>query len=108
MSQDDGPMPLYLHTVYRILRDMRIEQQEAGMAFDYQSFKRRLTDTAMTPTQLGPLNQRLDILESFMPKGQTAIEQIFMRKREKQGAARNGNDWISVVCSTYIPLHVYL
>jgi hypothetical protein len=27
VKSDDGPMPLYLHTVYRILREMRMEQQ---------------------------------------------------------------------------------
>jgi hypothetical protein len=30
VSQDDGPVPLYLHTVCRILRNMRVRQQEAG------------------------------------------------------------------------------
>ncbi|RDL39289.1 uncharacterized protein BP5553_03629 [Venustampulla echinocandica] len=67
VSRDDGPMPLYLHAVYRILREMRIEQQEMGTAFNYASFKERLAQTAMTPAQLGPLHQRLETLESFMP-----------------------------------------
>jgi hypothetical protein len=93
VSQDDGPMPLYLHTVHRILREMRTEQQKTEIAFDYQNFKRRLMDSAMSPTQLGPLNQRLDTLESFMPR-QTAVGQV---------AIGNGNDWTSVVRSTYAP-----
>ena len=80
VSQNDGPMPLYLHTLYRILREMRIEQQEDGTAFDYQSFLSRLMDTTMSPAQLGPLNQRLDMLESFMSKA-----------GKENVAARNGN-----------------
>lgn len=110
VSQDDGPMPLYLHTVYRILRDMRIEQQQAGTTFDYQSFKVRLADTAMTPAQLGPLHQRLDTLESFMPQAQTAFKQTYglKRKGSNKAADRDGNDWSPVVCSTYTFLHTHL
>jgi hypothetical protein len=78
VSRDDGPMPLYLHAIYRILRDMRIAQQNAKATFSYAEFKRQVMDTPMTPAQLGPLNQRLDTLESFMSK--TNIGQI-------------GNDW---------------
>jgi len=111
VSQDDGPMPLYLHTVYRILREMRIEQQEAGTAFDYQDFKLRLMDTAMTPTQLGPLKQRLDMLESFMPPAQTAVKQTYSKgkgRSKKKTADRDGNDWTSVVCSTHTLFHNHL
>ncbi|KAF8851655.1 hypothetical protein BDZ45DRAFT_707791 [Acephala macrosclerotiorum] len=101
VSQDDKPMPLYLHTLHRILHEMRIEQQEAGTAFNYQSFKRRLMDTPMSPAQLGPLNQRLDMLESFMPKAQTAVRRAGSNKM----AARAGNDWTSVPgCLTIIDL----
>lgn len=71
VGQDDGPMPLYMHTVKRILREMRIVQQETGAGFDYQGFKRRLMSSNLTPSQLEPLNQRLETLESFMPKSQT-------------------------------------
>jgi hypothetical protein len=71
VGQDDGPMPLYMHTVKRILREMRIIQQEKETGFDYQEFKRRLMSSNLTPAQLEPLSQRLETLESFMPKCQT-------------------------------------
>jgi hypothetical protein len=49
VSHSDGSMPLYLHTVYRILRDMRIAQQETKISFSYAEFKRQVNDTPMTP-----------------------------------------------------------
>lgn len=78
VSRDDGPMPLYLHAIYRILRDMRIEQQDTNGVFSYAEFKRQVMSTSMTPAQLGPLHQRLDTLESFMSKTNTG---------------KTGNDW---------------
>ncbi|KAJ6788802.1 hypothetical protein PWT90_02805 [Aphanocladium album] len=62
--------PLYMHTVTRILRDMRLQQQALGEdGFNYEDFKRRLTEEGLVGTQLGPLQQRLDALESFMVPG---------------------------------------
>ena len=60
--------PLYMHTVTRILRDMRLEQQQRleNDGFNYGDFKRRLTEQTLVGGQLGPLQQRLDALESFM------------------------------------------
>ncbi|KAJ4158622.1 uncharacterized protein LMH87_009140 [Akanthomyces muscarius] len=60
--------PLYMHTVTRILRDMRLEQQQRREddGFNYGDFKRRLTEQPLVGGQLGPLQQRLDALESFM------------------------------------------
>lgn len=81
VNQDDGSMPLYLHTLYRILREMRIKQQKNGTKFDYQRFTSRLKEESMSPGQLGPLNQRLDLLGSFMP----------------DKLVGKGNDWTSVV-----------
>ncbi|KAF6789706.1 hypothetical protein CSOJ01_14705 [Colletotrichum sojae] len=63
---EGGSMPLYLHVVNRILRDMRIEQQRTGSGFSYKTFKRHLKLADLTPAQRGPLGQRLDTLESFM------------------------------------------
>jgi hypothetical protein len=57
---------------------MRIVQQETNRAFSYAEFKRRVMDMTMTPAQLGPLNQRLDTLESFMSKADKG---------------KKGNDW---------------
>lgn len=49
VSRGDGRMPLYLHAVYRILREMRIEQQETGAKFNYETFQQRVARTDMTP-----------------------------------------------------------
>ena len=92
VRSNDGPTPLYLHTVTRILREMRFEQQETGGVFNYGEFKRRLQDTDMTPAQLGPLNQRLDTLESFMPQTQIAIA-----KKGKGKVQKTKSLWTSQV-----------
>ncbi|KAL3475175.1 hypothetical protein BJX99DRAFT_247701 [Aspergillus californicus] len=55
----------------RVLREMRIIQQTTGGGFDYQDFKRRVNKCGFTPGQLGPLIQRMETLESFMPSSQT-------------------------------------
>lgn len=60
-------MPLYLHTVTRILRVLRIAHQINGKPFHYGEFKKHLEDLRLTTGQEGPLTQRLDTLESFMP-----------------------------------------
>lgn len=98
VSHDDGPMPLYMHAVYRILREMRIEQQETGASFNYANFKSRVAKTALTPAQLSPLNQRLETLESFMPKTQTEIGATKL-KRKAKAASQHGNSWDSKVGS---------
>ena len=94
VSRSDGPMPLYLHAVYRILREMRIEQQEMGTGFSYATFKDRISGTEMTPAQLSPLTQRLDTLESFMPNTQTGVR---IQGRKGKAARQYGNDWNSKV-----------
>lgn len=94
VSRSDGPMPLYLHAVYRILREMRIEQQEMGTGFSYTTFKDRISGTEMTPAQLSPLTQRLDTLESFMPNTQTGVR---FQRRKGKAARQHGNDWNSKV-----------
>lgn len=72
MAVGEGGMPLYLHVVIRILRDMRVNQQKTGSGFNYSIFKEHLEVADLTPAQRGPLNQRLDTLESFMTHGKTA------------------------------------
>lgn len=89
VSRDDGPMPLYLHAIYRILRDMRIKQEGTGKTFSYSEFKHSVMHTAMTPGQLGPLNQRLDMLESFMSKAETGSTGA----TKSQGPGTKGNNW---------------
>lgn len=97
VSQDDGPMPLYLHAINRILREMRMVQQATNGTFNYAKFKRLVADTDMTPGQLAPLTQRLDTLESFMPKSQTQSNlKDSTRKQQDEG----GNDWTVKVCES--------
>lgn len=94
VGQDNGPLPLYMHTVQRILREMRVEQQSCGAGFDYAKFKSRILDSGLTPGQLEPLKQRLDTLESFMPP-----QQAFRKATEKMRAKRSGSDWTPLVCN---------
>lgn len=70
VSSVQGSMPLYLHVVQRILRDLRIEQQQKKTAFNYLEFKKRLMREDLATGQLVPLQQRLETLESFMVKEQ--------------------------------------
>ncbi|OTA01634.1 hypothetical protein A9Z42_0019560 [Trichoderma parareesei] len=74
VSSVQGSIPLYLHVVQRILKDLRIEEQLNGTTFNYREFKSRLTDAALAPGQLGPLQQRLDNLESFLPGQLTIVD----------------------------------
>ncbi|KFY68290.1 hypothetical protein V496_01210 [Pseudogymnoascus sp. VKM F-4515 (FW-2607)] len=92
VSRGDGPMPLYIHAVNRILREMRIEQQEMGTGFSYAIFKDRIDGTEMSPAQLSPLAQRLDTLESFMPNTQTGAK---LSRKKGKPVRQYGNDWAS-------------
>ncbi|OAQ62161.1 P-loop containing nucleoside triphosphate hydrolase [Pochonia chlamydosporia 170] len=71
-SIQGGGMPLYLHVVTRILRDLRTQQQQNGGTFDYRAFRRAIELEGLTPGQKAPLEQRLDTLESFMAKEHVA------------------------------------
>lgn len=68
VKPEEGSVPLYIHTVNRILREMRMSQQAAGTRFDYQTFKKEILAAELSPAQLAPLSQRLAMLESFMPQ----------------------------------------
>ncbi|KAL4868797.1 hypothetical protein BDV12DRAFT_185679 [Aspergillus spectabilis] len=71
MTVSQYDVPLYMESLKRILREMRIVQQQTGGSFDYQDFKCWVINSGLTPAQLGPLTQRLDTLESFIPTPQT-------------------------------------
>ncbi|XWW98757.1 hypothetical protein V2A60_006759 [Cordyceps javanica] len=95
--------PLYMHTVTRILREMRLEQQTSGKrGFSYEDFKRRLTDERLDGPQLGPLQQRLDALESFMVAGHATKTRLRsgVGKQAKVGIFTTGN---SSVDETWTP-----
>ncbi|KAL7795120.1 hypothetical protein V8C37DRAFT_44510 [Trichoderma ceciliae] len=89
VSSVQGGIPLYLHVVQRILRDLRIEQQISETTFNYHKFKQRLMGEALTPAQLQPLQQRLDTLESFMVKEQV----VHVSNKKAMQSQGKGNDW---------------
>jgi hypothetical protein len=55
--------PLYMGTVTKILRDMASKTIEA---FNYPEFRRQLDDAGLDRKQRDFLNQRLELLESFL------------------------------------------
>ncbi|CAG8006465.1 unnamed protein product [Penicillium salamii] len=91
VDRDNGAVPLYVHTVQRILREMRLLQQSAGSQFDYQEFKSRVLGSGLLPGQLEPLKQRLDTLESFMAPEQAGGEYRLKAKSKKRN---RGSSWI--------------
>ncbi|KAL6880895.1 hypothetical protein J3F83DRAFT_720213 [Trichoderma novae-zelandiae] len=91
VSSVQGGMPLYLHVIQRILKDLRIEEQLNGTTFNYREFKSRLIGETLAPGQLGPLQQRLDNLESFMVKEQV-VQVANKWALQSQG---KGNSWAS-------------
>ncbi len=80
IDQSDAAPPLYMAVVTRILRDMGASAgpppsasssaANALSVFDYLEFKRHLGLAGLDQLQLGPLKQRLELLESFLaPNG---------------------------------------
>ncbi|KAG8664114.1 hypothetical protein FPOAC2_10346 [Fusarium poae] len=88
-----GGMPLYLHVVSRILRDMRIAQQQTNSAFNYKAFKTAISTEPLTEGQLLPLQQRLETLESFMVAEQTCANGSASRSKEKGSTSTQGIKW---------------
>ncbi|KAK0725762.1 hypothetical protein B0H67DRAFT_479470 [Lasiosphaeris hirsuta] len=101
MAVTSGGMPLYLHVVNRILRELRVEQQRTDASFSYTAFKRMLADENLTEMQLSPLRQRLETLESFMVKDQAKAFDMFSRNYPNNNkpppkrpvTTRQGTDW---------------
>lgn len=93
VNQEDCQLPLYLHAIKRILREMRIEQQDTNGSFKYAKFKETVMNYPMSQGQQGPLNQRLDTLESFMPKSQTDL-----KANGKKKTTVKGTGWTITVC----------
>jgi len=92
VKNDDG-VPLYIHTIFRILREMRIIQQDSGGKFDYVEFKSQLMASGLSPAQLGPLLQRMNTLESFMPKSQVEQKHKTNFKIKGKGRTQNKSTW---------------
>ena len=94
--------PLYLHVINRILRELRIEQQQAGTSFNYKSFKEEIDRADLTEHQKSPLQQRLETLESFMV---TSEAKAYESRRRGIGSTASsktqGNDWAPKVCAIH-------
>ncbi|KAI1204319.1 uncharacterized protein F4807DRAFT_447666 [Annulohypoxylon truncatum] len=99
MAFGDGHQPLYMHVIQRILRDMRIAQQQTRSGFKYNDFVRALQDEKLMPDQMRPLQQRLDTLESFMvpeqigPGAQMFPANSKAQKRANKKATSGGTNW---------------
>ncbi|KAJ0123690.1 hypothetical protein J7T55_012159 [Diaporthe amygdali] len=88
-------MPLYMHVVNRVLRDLRLRQQQTGESFDYRAFKALLAREDLTDSQRLPLTQRLETLESFMASSAEALPTLGKKKEKKAAKVFRpvGNDW---------------
>jgi hypothetical protein len=99
VSSVQGSLPLYLHVVIRILRDLRVSQQQSGTGFNYAKFKMDLDAQTLTDAQLAPLKQRLDTLESFMVSDQARAYEMARRTLPRRSAPKSkavpqpGNSW---------------
>ncbi|KAI0444696.1 hypothetical protein F4803DRAFT_560720 [Xylaria telfairii] len=83
----DRAQPLYAQVIQRILRDMRLSQQENPGTFQYSEFRHKLDLENLNPDQKRGLQQRLDTLESFMVPAQVDP------KRKTKGNQRLGTNW---------------
>ncbi|KAI6778279.1 uncharacterized protein J7T54_004186 [Emericellopsis cladophorae] len=99
VSSVQGTLPLYLHVVIRILRDLRVAQQQKGSGFNYAKFKRDLDEQSLTDAQLAPLKQRLNTLESFMVSDQARAYEMALGRHVSRNRnnmvvdPQHGNSW---------------
>ncbi|KAF4499430.1 hypothetical protein FAGAP_4388 [Fusarium agapanthi] len=88
---------LVFHYDTRILRDMRIAQQQTNSAFDYKAFKTAISKKSLTEGQLLPLQQRLETLESFMVTEQTfakgSASRLKAQPKGKGNTSTPGVEW---------------
>ncbi|ORY67472.1 uncharacterized protein BCR38DRAFT_337102 [Pseudomassariella vexata] len=94
MAVGEGNMPLYMHVVQRILRDMRMAQQEAGSTFKYTTFQQMIMQSDLTPLQRAPLQQRLDTLESYMFHEQVTRKLSLHGTMKSKQTREQATDWI--------------
>ena len=96
-------MPLYLHVISRILRDLRMEQQKSDSPFNYGKLKSMIQQQqTLKEGQTAPLQQRLETLESFMVRTQTSEYDVSSGKtgssRKKSSKLRDtGTKWLAKV-----------
>ncbi|XXG99429.1 hypothetical protein Hte_005768 [Hypoxylon texense] len=91
--KEGGSMPLYIHVIHRILRDLRAEQQATGSSFNYASFKNKIALEPLAPAQRGPLTQRMETLESFLAKEQALPKWGKTKSASSPPRKAAGNDW---------------
>ncbi|KAK2739634.1 hypothetical protein FQN55_009370 [Onygenales sp. PD_40] len=68
----NGTTPLYMEVVTKVLREMA-EQSQGRRGIDFQEFRSRLREARFTKDQNGPLEMRLQLLESFLQKPSTGM-----------------------------------
>lgn len=73
VDQTETP-PLYIGQITKILRE--IATTSPG-EFSYPKFKEAIEACDLTPAQKGPLQQRLDLLESFLDLDNSAVDYSF-------------------------------
>lgn len=78
-------LPLYMHSVLRVLRQMALESN-AKPGIDYRDFRTRVEMLALSPGQKIPLGLRLDLLEEF-------IEAQTIKMKANPTSRKKGNDW---------------
>lgn len=86
---------LYVQVIYKVLREMRLSEQHSGGSFNYSLFKKKMDEEMLTKGQLGPLKQRLDVLESFMNESHAKAYNMASIQRIQPGNKKkkrnNGN-----------------
>ncbi|GIZ39055.1 hypothetical protein CKM354_000244700 [Cercospora kikuchii] len=65
LAEKEGPPPLYMEVIQRILRRMAIENT-SSTGFDYKRFRGLLEKETLSKDQWLPLNLRFSLLESFL------------------------------------------
>ncbi len=80
MATDSGGLPLYMHSVLSVLREMAMDPS-AKPGINYKSFRGKVEKLDLSVAQKVPLALRLDMLEEF-------IEDTGKGKTPKKG-----NDW---------------
>lgn len=76
-SSDANP-PLYMSILNTILKDMAIESGTTA-GIDYMKMKEKMQDAGLTPGQMGPLQLRYTLIESFLRE----TSPVSMRKSYK-------------------------
>ncbi|KAI9766483.1 MAG: hypothetical protein M1835_007179 [Candelina submexicana] len=88
VSGGDGPVPLYVEIIFKLLKEMAIESRGAS-GVNYSAFKTRLGKAGFSRDQNGPLNLRLELLESFMePIATPSAPRPALKKGQPQHASK--------------------